>query len=333
MIIFSGVQPTGNLHLGNYLGAIKRFATLSANPEARSLFCVVDLHAITVKQDPALLRKQIREVAAAFIASGVDPVRNMVFAQSRVREHGELAWILNCTARVGWLDRMTQFKDKAGEGENAEKVSVGLYAYPVLMAADILLYKTTHVPVGQDQKQHLELARDIAQKFNKDFKSNVFRKPTAIIDGPATRIMNLKDATRKMSKSEESDMSRINLMDSADMIAKKIRGAQSDSGVLPDNEADLEAMPAANNLISIYAALNDETKADVLARFAGGQFSPLKEALTDLAVVKLEPISASMRRLLADHLFLDDLLLDGASRASEIAANTMTEVREIVGLG
>jgi tryptophanyl-tRNA synthetase len=333
MIIFSGVQPTGNLHLGNYLGAIKRFATLSTNVEAQCLFCVVDMHAITVKQDPIQLRKQIREVAAAFIAAGVDPVRNVVFAQSRVLEHSELAWILNCTARVGWLDRMTQFKDKAGEGENAEKVSVGLYAYPVLMAADILLYKTTHVPVGQDQKQHLELARDIAQKFNKDFKTKVFRKPTAIIEGPAMRIMNLKDATKKMSKSEESDLTRINLMDEADMIAKKVRGAQTDSGTLPGNEADLEAMPAANNLISIYAALNDQTKADVLARFAGGQFSPLKEALTELAVAKLEPISTEMRRLLADQQHLDAILTDGAWRAGNMAAQTMTEVREIVGLG
>lgn len=332
MIIFSGVQPTGNLHLGNYLGAIKRFATLSATPEAKCLFCVVDLHAITVKQDPSKLRQQIREVAAAFIAAGVDPVKHMVFAQSRVREHSELAWILNCSARVGWLDRMTQFKDKAGEGENSEKVSVGLYAYPVLMAADILLYKSTHVPVGADQKQHLELARDIAQRFNKDYKTNVFRKPTAIIEGPATRIMNLKDATKKMSKSEDSDLTRINLMDSADMIAKKIRGAQSDSGVLPENEADLEAMPAADNLISIYAALSDEAKADVLSRFAGGQFSPLKEALTELAVAKLEPISAQMRRLLADGLFLDDLMLDGARRARDMAAKTMAEVRDIVGL-
>src|SRR6201985_1628429 len=292
-LVFLGVQPTGNLHLGNYLGAIKRFVELQ--DRYNCIYCVVDLHAITVWQDPTELPKAIREVTAAFIACGIDPKKHIVFNQSQVAEHAELAWVLNCVARLGWLNRMTQFKEKAGK--DRENASIGLYDYPVLMAADILLYRATHVPVGDGQKQHLELSRDIAQKFNNDFGDSIrangfgdgqyFPLPEPYITGPATRVMSLRDGTKKMSKSDASDNSRINLTDDADTIAQKIRRAKTDPEPLPTEEKGLEARPEADNLVGIYAALSDRTKADVLRDFGGGQFSSLKNALVDLCVTKL----------------------------------------------
>lgn len=334
---FSGVQPTGGLHLGNYLGAVKRFAALQGQGE--SLYCIVDLHAITADMNPTALAGDTRVVAAAFLAAGIEPSRSIIFNQSRVRQHGELAWILNCVARVGWLERMTQFKDKGGE--NTERVSVGLYAYPVLMAADILLYKATQVPVGQDQKQHLELARDIAQKFNKDRKAEILRvtgekflfpKPTALIEsGTTTRVMSLQDATRKMSKSDPNRSATIHLMDSADEIAQKIKRAQSDAAALPGHEDDLVDRPAARNLVGLCAALTGRTVADTLLEVEGKGFSDLKRLLIDATVAEIVPVGARMRDLLAYPDDLDRILLDGAERASAIAESTMTEVRQIVG--
>ena len=334
--VFSGVQPSGNLHLGNYLGAIKRFVELQDRYDC--IYCVVDLHAITVWQDPAVLRQSTREVAAAYIACGIDPKKHIVFNQSQVSEHAELAWIFNCVARLGWLNRMTQFKEKAGK--DRENVSVGLYAYPSLMAADILVYRATHVPVGEDQKQHLELARDIAQKFNNDFAESIrqrtqddvfFPLTEPLIAGPATRVMSLRDGTKKMSKSDPSDQSRINLTDDADAIALKIRRAKTDPHPLPSDEAELDARPEADNLVGIYAAFADTTKAAVLKEFGGAQFSAFKSALVDLAVAKLGPIGGEMKRLVQDPAHIDAVLIDGADRARKIAAETMTAVRDIVG--
>src|SRR5690348_12685588 len=294
-LVFSGVQPTGNLHLGNYLGAIVRFVALQKNYDC--IYCVVDLHAITVWQDPAELPRNIREVTAAFIACGIDPRQHIIFNQSQVAEHAELAWIFNCVARMGWLNRMTQFKEKAGK--DRENASVGLYAYPCLMAADILAYRATHVPVGEDQKQHLELSRDIAQKFNNDFSGSIrdkgfgdafFPLPEPLITGEATRVMSLRDGNKKMSKSDPSDFSRINLTDDADTIAQKIRKAKTDPDALPSEEKGLEPRPEADNLVGIFAALGDRTKADVLREFGGAQFSSFKTALVDLAVARLGPI-------------------------------------------
>ena len=335
-LVFSGVQPTGNLHLGNYLGAIVNFVKLQDTHTC--IYCVVDLHAITVWQDPAELTRSIREVTAAFIAAGIDPKRHIVFNQSQVAEHAELAWVFNCVARLGWLNRMTQFKDKAGK--DREKASVGLYAYPNLMAADILLYRATHVPVGEDQKQHLELARDIAQKFNNDFGDSIrahgfgdafFPQPEPLITGPATRVMSLRDGAKKMSKSDPSDYSRINLNDDADAIAQKIRKAKTDPEPLPSEEKGLETRPEADNLVGIYAALAARPKADVLREFGGGQFSSFKAALVDLAVDKLGPVGAEMKRLTQDPAYVDSVLIDGAERARAIAAETMNAVKDIVG--
>jgi tryptophanyl-tRNA synthetase len=336
--VFSGVQSTGNLHLGNYLGALVKFVELQKSYDC--LYCVVDLHAITVPQDPLKLRDNTREIAAAFIACGVDPQRNIIFNQSQVPEHAELAWILNCVARIGWLNRMTQFKDKAGK--DRENASVGLYDYPVLMAADILIYRATHVPVGEDQKQHLELARDIAQKFNNDFAESIVRNgyengvffplPEPLISGPATRIMSLRDGSKKMSKSDASDYSRINLSDDAEQIAQKIRKAKTDPDALPSEEAGLEGRPEANNLVGVYAALAGRAKTDVLREFGGANFSTFKNALVDLAVEKLSPITAEMRRVSSDTGYIDNVLRDGARRARAIAAENMNAVKDIVGL-
>jgi tryptophanyl-tRNA synthetase len=334
--VFSGVQPTGNLHLGNYLGAISRFVALQETHDC--LYCVVDLHAITVPQKPAELVSNIREVTAAFIACGVDPTRHIVFNQSQVAEHAELAWILNCVARIGWLNRMTQFKEKAGK--DRENASVGLYSYPTLMAADILVYRATHVPVGEDQKQHLELARDIAQKFNNDFADGIasaghgegfFPLPEPLIQGPATRVMSLRDGSKKMSKSDPSDYSRINLNDDADMIAQKVRKAKTDPEVLPSETAGLEGRPEADNLVGIYAALATISKADVLREYSGSNFSTFKAALVDLAVEKLAPIGSEMRRLQADPGYIDRVLRDGSARARVIAAANMKAIKDIVG--
>jgi tryptophanyl-tRNA synthetase len=334
--VFSGVQPTGNLHLGNYLGAIVKFVALQETYDC--IYCVVDMHAITVWQDPAELPKATREVTAAFIACGIDPKKNIVFNQSQVAEHAELAWVFNCVARLGWLNRMTQFKEKAGK--DRENASVGLYAYPALMAADILVYRATHVPVGEDQKQHLELSRDIAQKFNNDFGKSIsahgygeafFPQPEPLIQGPATRVMSLRDGTKKMSKSDPSDQSRINLTDDADAIAHKIRRAKTDPDPLPHEVKGLEHRPEADNLVGIHAALADKSRADVLKEFGGAQFSTFKTALVDLAVAKLGPINGEMKRLVADPVYIDSVLADGAARAQVIAADTMKAVKDIVG--
>ncbi len=335
--VFSGVQPTGNLHLGNYLGAIKKFVALQETHEC--LYCVVDLHAITVPQDPATLRANIREVTAAFIACGIDPEKHIVFNQSQVSEHAELAWVFNCVARLGWLNRMTQFKEKAGK--DRENASIGLYAYPALMAADILAYRATHVPVGEDQKQHLELSRDIAQKFNNDFAASIeacgfgdafFPLPEPIIQGPATRVMSLRDGAKKMSKSDASDNSRINLTDTSDAIAQKIRRAKTDAEPLPGEAAGLAGRAEADNLVGIFAALQGETKEQVLKDFGGGQFSAFKAALVDLAVAKLGPIGAQMQKLQADQGYIDGVLRDGANRARTLARANMDAVKDIVGL-
>ena len=334
--VFSGVQPTGNLHLGNYLGAIKKFVALQDTHNC--LYCVVDLHAITVWQNPAELRHNTREVTAAFIASGIDPKKHIIFNQSAVSGHAELAWIFNCVARMGWLNRMTQFKEKAGK--NRENASVGLYAYPNLMAADILLYRATHVPVGEDQKQHLELARDIAQKFNSDFSDSCkalgfdegfFPQPEPLITGPATRVMSFRDGSKKMSKSDPSDLSRINMTDDRDAIAKKVRKAKTDPEPLPSDTAGLEGRPEAANLIGIFAALNGTTREDVLGDFGGQQFSDFKKSLVDVAVEKISPIGDEMRRLMDDPVEIDAILADGTKRAREIADPHMKKVREIVG--
>lgn len=335
-LVFSGVQPTGNLTLGNYLGAITKFVALQERYNC--IYCVVDMHAITVWQDPVELKRTTREVAAAYIASGIDPKKHIVFNQSQVAEHAELAWVLNCVARLGWLNRMTQFKEKAGK--DRENVSVGLYTYPNLMAADILVYRATHVPVGEDQKQHVELARDIAQKFNNDFSDSIqanhlgdtfFPLPEPLISGPATRVMSLRDGSKKMSKSDPSDYSRINLTDDADTIAQKIRKARTDAEPLPGEEKGLAARPEADNLVGIYAALTETTRTAVLQQFGGAQFSKFKEALTELAVAKLSPISAEMKRLMQDPQHIDSILVDGSARARAIAAATMKSVKDIVG--
>ena len=326
--VLSGVQPTGNLHLGNYLGAIRNFVGLQETHEC--LYCVVDMHAITVFQDPAELAANTREVAAAFIAAGVDPKNHIVFNQAQVPQHAELAWVLNCVSRMGWLNRMTQFKEKAGK--DREKASVGLYVYPNLMAADILLYKATHVPVGEDQKQHLELARDIAQKFNNDFKSpEFFPLPEPLIQGPATRVMSLRDGTKKMSKSDPSDLSRITMTDQADDIAKKIRKAKTDPLALPETLEELGERPEAANLLGIFAALADQPLADVVGQFGGAPFSVLKEQLAELAIEKIGPIGAEMKRLTDDPTMIDAILADGAARAREIAEPIMSDVRNLVG--
>jgi tryptophanyl-tRNA synthetase len=336
--VFSGMQPTGNLHLGNYLGALVRWVEMQKTHEC--IYCVVDLHAITAEfQDPKALRQSIRDVTAAYIAAGLDTKKSIIFNQSQVAAHAELAWIFNCVARLGWLDRMTQFKDKAGKDK--ERASVGLYAYPNLMAADILAYRGTHVPVGEDQKQHLELARDIAQKFNNDWKSEIiargyvdgqfFPLTEPMIQGPATRVMSLKDGTKKMSKSDPSDLSRINLTDDADTIAKKIQKAKTDPEPLPSEEAGLKSRPEADNLVGIYAALADKPKADVLREYGGGQFSGFKKALAELAVARVAPVAAEMRRLTADPAEIDRVLIDGANRARAIATPIMNEVKDLVG--
>jgi tryptophanyl-tRNA synthetase len=337
-LVFSGVQPTGNLHLGNYLGAIKRFVEMQDTHDC--IYCVVDEHAITVWQDPKELKTQIREVTAAFLAAGIDPKAHIVFNQSQVSEHAELAWVFNCVARMGWLNRMTQFKEKAGK--DRENASVGLFAYPTLMAADILVYRATHVPVGEDQKQHLELARDIAQKFNNDFRDSIaangfdaeegfFPLPEPLTQGPAPRVMSLRDGTKKMSKSDPSDYSRINLTDDQDTIAQKVRKARTDPEPLPSEVEGLKDRADADNLVTIYAALSNKTRADVLADFGGAQFSVFKPALADLAVSVLSPINQRMRDLMADPAHIDEVLADGSERAGRIARKVMDDVKDIVG--
>ncbi len=329
-LVFSGVQPTGNLHLGNYLGAIKRFVEMQ-DGEMKCLYCVVDLHAITVFQDPAQLARNTRELTAAYIACGLDAERSIIFNQSQVPEHAELAWIFNCVARMGWMSRMTQFKEKSGK--NKENVSLGLFAYPALMAADILAYKATHVPVGEDQKQHVELARDIAQKFNNDFNAPAFfPQPEPLIQGPATRVMSLRDGSKKMSKSDPSDASRINLVDDADAIAQKIRKAKTDPEPLPEAVDGLEERPEARNLVGIYAALAGKTVADVMPDLAGKPFSEFKPMLADLAVSVLNPIGEEIRRLGSDPAEIDRILARNAERARAIATPVMDDVKGIVGL-
>jgi len=330
-LVLSGMQPTNTLHLGNYLGALKNWVRMQN--EMPCFFCVVDMHALT--QDSAYakpddVRRATHEVAAAYIAAGVDPRRSPVFAQSAVQEHAELAWIFNCVARLGWLDRMTQFKEKTGK--HKERASVGLYTYPVLMAADILVYKATHVPVGDDQKQHLELSRDIAQKFNNDFGvPDFFPLPEPVILGPGMRVMSLRDGTKKMSKTDESDNSRINLTDSADTIAQKIRKAKTDPHPLPEDKKGLEGRPEAENLMNIYAALSDSTLENVLREFGGKQFSEFKNALADLTVAKVAPVADEMRRLLGDTAELERILRDSAAKARAVAAPIMEEVKKVVG--
>jgi tryptophanyl-tRNA synthetase len=335
-LVFSGVQPTGNLHLGNYLGAIKRFVTMQDTHDC--IYCVVDMHAITTWQDPKELTRQIREVTAAFLAAGIDPTKHIVFNQSQVSGHAELAWVFNCIARMGWANRMTQFKEKAGK--DRENASVGLFAYPMLMAADILVYRATHVPVGEDQKQHLELTRDVAQKFNNDYAASIaehgfgdafFPLTEPLIHGPATRVMSLRDGSKKMSKSDPSDYSRINLTDDADTIAQKIRKAKTDPEPLPSEVEGLKARPEADNLVAIYAALTDSTPETVLGEHGGSQFSGFKTALVDVAVAKLAPVAGEMRRLMADPGHIDGVLIDGSDRARVMATETMNAVKDIVG--
>ena len=328
--IFSGVQPTGNLHLGNYLGAIKNFVKLSNENENQCIFCVVDLHAITVKQVPEELKKNIRETVATFVASGIDPKKNIIFNQSRVSAHSEAAWILSCVARMGWLNRMTQFKEKAGKDK--EKASVGLYSYPVLMAADILLYDATHVPVGDDQKQHLELCRDIAQKFNNDFKSESFLQvPEPLIQKEFSRIMSLKDGSKKMSKSELSDLSRINLTDTKDEIINKIKKAKTDPLPMPKNVKELDGRAEAKNLLGIYASITNSTLDRTIENFSGKNFSEFKEKLSEVLVDEIEPISVEIKKLLNDQSYLDNILSDGADRANVIASKKIKKIKEIVG--
>ncbi len=327
--IFSGIQPSGGLTLGNYLGALKRFVE-KQDEGIETIFCMVDMHAITVWQDPEKLRQQTREGAAAFIAAGIDPKRSILFNQSQVTAHAELAWIFNCVARLGWMNRMTQFKDKAGK--NAEAASLGLYAYPALMAADIMAYHATHVPVGEDQKQHLELTRDIAMKFNHDFKVEFFPIVEPVIEGAATRVMSLRDGTKKMSKSDPSDQSRINLTDDADTIAAKIRKAKTDTEPLPDSLEGLKDRPEARNLVNIYAALAGHSPEQVIKDFAGAQFGTFKPALADLAVATLSPITTEMTRLMKDPTEIDRILGDGAARADKIARPILDKVYDIIGM-
>ncbi|CAN7143261.1 tryptophan--tRNA ligase [Rhizobium leguminosarum] len=345
-LVFSGVQPTGNLHLGNYLGAIRRFVALQEGNDC--IYCVVDMHALTAQLVHEDMPSQTRSIAAAFIAAGIDPEKHIVFNQSAVPQHAELAWIFNCVARLGWMNRMTQFKDKAGK--DREQASLGLYAYPSLMAADILVYRATHVPVGEDQKQHLELARDIAMKFNLDYAEHISRTGYGVditvgnepvhayfpmveplIGGPAPRVMSLRDGTKKMSKSDPSDLSRINLMDDEDAISKKIRKAKTDPDGLPSEIDGLQGRPEADNLVAIYAALADKSKADVLAEFGGQQFSVFKPALVDLAINVLAPITGEMRRLMDDTSHIDAILRKGGERARARAEVTMQQVRDVIG--
>lgn len=336
--VFSGMQPTGSLHLGNYLGAMVNWIKMQDTHEC--IYCVVDLHAITVWQEPAELRNAIRQVTAAYIAAGLDPQKSILFNQSQVPEHAELAWVFNCVARLGWLNRMTQFKEKAGK--DREQASVGLYAYPNLMAADILAYRATHVPVGEDQKQHLELARDIAQKFNNDFRSDIiaagfedgvfFPQPEPVITGPATRVMSLRDGTKKMSKSDPSDLSRINLTDDADTVARKIKKAKTDPEPIPSDAEGFSGRPEAENLVGIYAALTDQPVAAVLQDFGGQQFSTFKTALAEVATEKLGKIGGETKRLMEDPAEIDRVLADGALRARAIARPIMDNVKDIVGL-
>ncbi len=325
--ILSGVQPSGDLHLGNYLGAIKNFVTLQKEYEC--FFCVVDLHAITVWQDPKVLADKTREVTAAFIASGIDPKKNNIFVQSQVPQHAQLGWLFNCVARMGWLNRMTQFKDKAGK--NSENVSVGLFSYPTLMAADILIYLATHVPVGDDQKQHLELTRDIAQKFNNDFKTDLFPIPEPLIFGEATRVMSLRDGSKKMSKSDPSDYSRIMLTDTAENIVQKIRKAKTDPKPLPGNKTDLEKRPEAENLISIFASLKDTSVETVINEYSGKEFSIFKKDLADLSVSKLEPITSEMNKLMNDISYIDSVLNTGKDNATSVAEPVLQKTKEIIG--
>jgi len=328
--IFSGVQPTGNLHLGNYLGAIKNFVDLNNNSQNECIFCVVDLHAITVSQNPKDLKSNTHETVATFVASGIDPKKSIIFNQSQVSAHSEAAWILSCVARMGWLNRMTQFKEKAGKDK--EKASIGLYSYPVLMAADILLYDSTHVPVGDDQKQHLELCRDIAQKFNNDYKiENFFTVPEPLIKKEFSRIMSLKDGLKKMSKSEVSDLSRINLTDDKDQIINKIKKAKTDTLPLPSTFEELEKRPEAKNLIGIYSSLTNNSLQKSIDKFAGKNFSEFKEELSDIIVYEINPISLRIKDLLNDVVFLEKILKDGSEKANEIASKKIKKVHEIVG--
>lgn len=327
--VFSGIQPSGGLTLGNYLGAIKRFVSMQ-DEDYETVYCMVDMHAVTVWQDPAKLRHNTRELAAGFIASGISPEKSILINQSQVPEHAQLGWIFNCVARMGWMGRMTQFKDKAGK--NTENVSLGLFAYPALMAADILVYHATHVPVGEDQKQHLELTRDIAVKFNHDYGVDFFPITEPVIEGAATRVMSLRDGSKKMSKSDPSDASRINMTDDADAIAKKIRKAKTDPDALPSEAAGLEDRPEARNLVNIYAALNEQTVDDVLKDVGGQQFGTFKPQLAELAVAKLAPISTEMARLMAEPDEIDRILAKGALQAREITAPILKKTYEIVGM-
>ena len=328
--IFSGVQPTGNLHLGNYLGAIKNFVDLSNENENECIFCVVDLHAITVNQNPKEFKNNIRETVATFIASGIDPNKNIIFNQSQVSAHSEAAWILGCTARMGWLNRMTQFKEKAGKDK--EKASIGLYSYPVLMAADILLYDATHVPVGDDQKQHLELCRDIAQKFNNDFNvENFFVTPEPLIQKEFSRIMSLKDGMKKMSKSEPSDLSRINLSDTQDQIINKIKKAKTDPLPMPINVKDLDKRPEAKNLLGIYSSLKKTNLEKSVKEFSGKNFSEFKENLAQVLVDKIFPLSLEIKKLINEKGYLDQILVEGAQKANDIASNKIKEIHKIIG--
>ena len=328
--IFSGVQPTGNLHLGNYIGAIKNFVNLQNDKNNECVYCVVDLHAITVKQDPKILKNNIRETTAAFLASGLDSKKSIIFNQSMVSAHSEGSWILSCVARMGWLNRMTQFKEKAGKDK--EKASVGLYIYPILMAADILLYDSTHVPVGEDQKQHLELSRDIAQKFNLEFNEpNFFIAPEPLIQKNFARIMSLKDGSKKMSKSDPSDLSRINLNDSKDEIINKIKKAKTDTQPLPDDEKNLRERPEAENLLGIYSSLNNQSFKDTINEFSGKNFSEFKKNLSELIVEKISPISNEINKLLKDNSFIDGVLSEGAEKASKITTRKINEMKKIIG--
>jgi len=328
--IFSGVQPTGNLHLGNYIGAIKNFVELQNQKNNECVFCVVDLHAITVKQNPKILKNNIRETTAAFLASGIDPKKSIIFNQSLVSAHSEGAWILGCVARMGWLNRMTQFKEKAGKDK--EKASVGLYIYPVLMAADILLYDATHVPVGEDQKQHLELSRDIAQKFNLDYESpNFLKVPEPLIQKKFSRIMSLKDGTKKMSKSDPSDLSRINMTDTKDQIVNKIKKAKTDPDLLPSTDKDFQKRPELENLLGIYSSMKSQSLLESINEFSGKNFSDLKEKLTEIIVENITPISNEINKLQKDSKFIDDVLYEGAQKAEEIASKKVKEIKKIIG--
>ena len=328
--IFSGVQPTGNLHLGNYIGAIKNFVELQNQEGNECVYCVVDLHAITTKQDPQILRDNIRETTAAFLASGMNPKKSIIFNQSLVPAHAEASWILGCVARTGWLNRMTQFKEKAGKDK--EKASVGLYIYPILMTADILLYDATHVPVGEDQKQHLELSRDIAQKFNLDFNSpNFLRAPEPLIQKNFSRIMSLKDGKKKMSKSDSSDLSRINLNDSKDQIINKIKKAKTDNDPMPTDDKNLSKRPEVENLLGIYSSLSEQNLNSTINEFSGKNFSVFKDKLASLVVEKISPVSLEINKLLKDNSYIDNILKDGGEKANSIASKKVKEMKKIIG--